>query len=98
MKLKPVLKHWPLAVSLVLFLAFAAAYLAWPKTIDPALTQLLRPAALGLVAIIMIAAAVGVVVNDQKGWRRAYAVIVGLCVALLASAILTNLMGALLGV
>jgi predicted membrane protein len=80
----------------ILLVALAAASLTRPRTVASKLDQLLGPLGLGFLVAIMVLGVLGILLNDHRRWRRAYAVIVGLSMAALGSGILTDVAGAVL--
>ena len=89
-------KLWQRFLSVALLVVGVAAFLAWPQVFAPRIDVLLRPIGLGLLVVILVVAAFGLLTAEHKPMRRAYAVVVGVTIAALASGLLTDLMSVVL--
>jgi type IV secretory pathway VirB2 component (pilin) len=84
METKRVLAQWPLVLIFALTAILLHVFTTTPQTWDDVVGRLSSPGAAGLAVCLSVVAGFAALTNKEAFWRRAYTIITGVSVGLLA--------------
>lgn len=90
METKRILAQWPLLLIFALTLVLSHVVTTPPQTLNDILERLGNPAAAALAVCLAIVAGLASFVNKELVWRRVYAVIAGISVAVLTASVASS--------
>lgn len=89
METKRVWAQWPLAIIFALALVLGRVFTTQPQTWDDIIGRLSSPAAAALAVCLTVVSGLSAFTNKDVFWRRAYTLIAGVSVGLLALSVVS---------